>query len=320
MAHGLDLDFNEDEAAMRAAVERFCNQHPVADVARQADLPFPRALWRALAELGVFAPAAPGHEEAGGAVAVCAIAEILGHHVFPGPLAATYLAIQVLDRQERDDLINGRSLVSLSSADSTLLPWGTAADLFLVVDGAHIARGHAPACIEPVPTLGGDTWGRALLKIDAGLPQSSRALALAAIATAAYMTGAAWRLLRDTSEHAGTRRQFGKTLGEFQAVSHPLADCAIAITAAQTLARAAACSFDGADASRAETLAAGARWSAQRAGLATAFACHQVLGGIGITLEGPAFHITRRIRQLASTPPSGKREQALLLADTGLGA
>ena len=65
--------------------------------------------------------------------------------------------------------------------------------------------------------------------------------------------------------------------------------------------------------------AAGAILSARRASLKTAFACHQVYAGIGITLEGPAFHLSRRIRQMASQPPFGCGEQALILAHTGLG-
>jgi alkylation response protein AidB-like acyl-CoA dehydrogenase len=144
------------------------------------------------------------------------------------------------------------------------------------------------------------------------------------IATAAYLTGAAWQLLRATSTHAATRKQFGKTLGEFQAVAHPLADCAIRLTAAQTLARAAACSFGecGTDSGlyQATSLAAAAVMSARRASLGTAFACHQVFAGIGITLEGPVFHVSRRIRQVASTPPGGDRERDILLNEIGLGA
>ena len=98
-----------------------------------------------------------------------------------------------------------------------------------------------------------------------------------------------------------------------------LADNAISLTSAQTLARAAACSFDCCDLDESERLAAGALFAARRSGLNTAFTCHQVLGGIGVTLEGPSFHITRRIRQLASSPPTGVREREQLLADAGLG-
>jgi hypothetical protein len=151
------------------------------------------------------------------------------------------------------------------------------------------------------------------------LQGSGRGLVIGNIVTAAYLSGAAWRLLESASEHAATRRQFGKSLGEFQAVTHPLADCAIGLTAAQTLARAAACSFDSGAAREAAHLAAGALVAARRTSLKTAFDCHQVFGGIGVTLEGPAFHVSRRIRQLASSPPTGTREQELLLAQAGLG-
>ena len=93
MASGLDLSYNEDQEAIRAAIDRFCTQHNVADIARQSDAPFPRELWRQLAGQGAFYPASPENPEAGGALEVCAISETLGQHVFPGPIAATYLAI-----------------------------------------------------------------------------------------------------------------------------------------------------------------------------------------------------------------------------------
>jgi Acyl-CoA dehydrogenase, C-terminal domain len=178
----------------------------------------------------------------------------------------------------------------LSSADNTLLPWGMEADLFLIVGASDIARATVPARIEPVPTLGGETWGRAMLEMEETLPGASRAFIIGNISTAAYLASAAWRLLRDASAYATVRKQFGKTLGEFQAVTHPLADCAIGLSAAQTLARAAACNFDSAasgELHEASCLAAGAMMSARRASLA---------------------------------PPAGAREQDLLLNATGLGA
>ena len=55
-------------------------------------------------------------------------------------------------------VIDGRALVSLSSAGSTLLPWGTEADLFLIVGAADIARAHAP---DPI-AAGADTGRRNL--------------------------------------------------------------------------------------------------------------------------------------------------------------
>ncbi len=102
MAAGLDLAvLARSRRRFRAAIDRFCTQQDVAACARQSGQPLPRELWRQLAELGAFAPAAPGNREAGGALEVCAISETLGHHLFPGPIAATYLAIQVLRRRMR---------------------------------------------------------------------------------------------------------------------------------------------------------------------------------------------------------------------------
>jgi alkylation response protein AidB-like acyl-CoA dehydrogenase len=323
MTGALQFSYSEEQEAMRAALDRFCTQQDVAQYARQSGLPFPRALWRELADLGVFAPASPGNREAGGALAVCAIAETLGAHVFPGPVPATFLAIQVLDPEAANELIEGRALLSLSSAGSTLLPWGVDANLFLVVGPFGIARACAPATVERVQTLGGEAWGRATLTIDKPLADPGRGFTLCNLATAAYLTGAAWRLLRATSAHAAIRKQFGKTLGEFQAVTQPLADCATGLTAAQNLARAAACHFDSSGAAaghNADILAAAAVMSARRSSLHAANVCHQVFAGIGITLEGPAFYISRRLRQLASTPPLGMREQNLLLSAAGLGA
>jgi alkylation response protein AidB-like acyl-CoA dehydrogenase len=93
------------------------------------------------------------------------------------------------------------------------------------------------------------------------------------------------------------------------------------LVAAATLARAAAWRFDG-DGSddrghSAEmscgALAAGARLSAERAALESAYVSHQVFGAVGITLEGRIYHITRRIRQLASQPPSDASARESLL-------
>ncbi len=318
---GLSFDYGEEQDAIRASADRFCAQHAVREQARSTSAPFPRALWQQLAELGAFTLLLPG--DAGGALSMCAILETLGGHLFPGPLAATYTALQVLSADTAAGVIDGRLLVSLSASGETLLPFAPDADLFLTVDGEQITMAHPPEYIEPVATLGGETWGRAPLTTAAPGQHAARALLVGNLASAAYLCGAGWHLLHDACSHAATRRQFGKTLGEFQAVSHPLADCAIALSAAQSLTRAAASAFDLSTAQcddawqQARHQGAGAVLSARRASLATAHVCHQVFGGIGITLEGPAFHVSRRIRQLASVPLAGQRERDVLLAAAG---
>lgn len=321
----LDLEYNADQVAIITAVERFCEQNDVADHARNPQRPFPRELWRDLAQLGVFAPAAPTiNGEGGGALEISAICEALGRHAFPGPIPATYLAMQLLDDDEAFAVMTGQSLVCLSQQGDSVLPWGTEAEVFLICGATGITRAQAPTYVPPVKVMGGETWGRNRLQVAEPMQNSARGLAVAHIASAAYLTAAAMQLLRLASEHAAERREFGRSLGDFQAVSHPLADCAIWVTAAQTLTRTAACGFDLVGYNKAgramiERQAAGAVISARRAALRSAFTSHQVFGAIGVTLEGPAFHFTRRIRQIASLPPLGAQEQNQVLAYAGLG-
>ena len=85
------------------------------------------------------------------------------------------------------------------------------------------------------------------------------------------------------------------------------------LDAAATLARIAAHAWDE-NAADLRARAAAARLSATRAALDAAHTAHQLFGAQGITLEGPVFHVSRRIRQLASQPPPPDAARDALLA------
>jgi alkylation response protein AidB-like acyl-CoA dehydrogenase len=315
----LDLDFNEDQRAIAGALSSFCTDHLGLHNLKQLQPAFDRASWRALAELGIFAPGTFLGE--GGALEICAISEALGKHVFPGPIAATYLAAQVLEGDELASVVDGNILVSLSNTGDTLLPWGSEAAIFLQTDGWAIHRAASTGILKAEQTLGGEPWARGSLVIKIrNLAHAERGLLLNAISTSAFLTAAGMQLVTESSDYANVRKQFGKTLGEFQGVAHPLADALISLTAAQQLARAAACCFDAGQLAEAKAYAAAAAVSSRRAALKAAYVCHQVYAGIGITLEGPAFHITRRIRQLASQAPGDAAGKQQLLKQIGLGS
>jgi len=317
-ARSLDLDFNEDQRAIADAVSSFCVDHIDLHNLKKLQPVFERASWKALARLGVFAPATSLGE--GGALEICAISEVLGTHIFPGPVAATFLAAQVLHGDELAHVVDGKALVSLSNTGDTVLPWATEATIFLHTDGTAIHRAIINGALHAVETLGGEPWARGALSVtQRNLAGSERGVLLNHIAITAYLAGAGLQLVKESSDYANVRKQFGKTLGEFQGVAHPLADAQIGLTAAQQLARAAACCFDANQIAEANHYAAGATVSARRAALKAAYVCHQVYAGIGITLEGPAFHITRRIRQLASQAPGDAASKQQLLKQIGLG-
>jgi alkylation response protein AidB-like acyl-CoA dehydrogenase len=294
-----DLELDDAQQAIGSSVAQFCRDR--APEARDAAVAFDRKHWRGLAELGVLSLATP--DGAGGAREVVAAMEALGAAVFAGPLAATFCAAQLLAEPERQAVVDGEALVSLGAPP--LLPFAPVADLFIEFDASSPSRAwraRPRGAVESVETLAGDPWGRVELDREEELAGAASALALSEIARAAYLAGAGQRLLDDAAEHARTRTQFGRTIGEFQAVAHPLADCSIRLSAAVALARIAAAAFDAKEAGHG-SYAAAARLSAAGAALEAVYVCHQAFGAVGITLEGPAFRVARRVRQLVSEPP-----------------
>ena len=312
----LDLDLDEGQQALFDAVARLCRDRCDDDAVRALSGRFPREPWRALAELGVLGIGTPEGE--GGALEMVAALEALGRAVFPGPLVATFLATRLLPEAERVRVVSGEAVVCVATPPE--LPWGPDADLFVEIEAgleqAFLAEPRGE--IEPVATLGAEPWGRGELVRATPLENLSVALCTADVARAAYLAAAGRRLVEGAAEHARTRRQFGRAIGEFQAVAHPLADAVIALDGAALLARAAAFRLDGLEPStpahEAVAWAAAARLAATRAALDAVHVGHQVFGAVGITLEGPAFHVSRRIRQVASIPPSDHRARPAILA------
>jgi alkylation response protein AidB-like acyl-CoA dehydrogenase len=323
----IDLEFDDAQQSIASAVSQFCRERCDADRVKRESGQFPRGLWDELAQLGMLAIGTPEGE--GGALEMIAAMEVLGAHVFPGPLVATFLANKVLEETERLAVVEGRSIVCAGSAP--LVPWAGAADLFLEIDGERVFKARADGPVEEVETLGGEPWGRLQLIREAELPGGLLGIVFADIALAAYQTGAGTALVEAASHHASTRTQFGRAIGEFQAVAHPLADCSMDLAAAQGLVRRAGFLYDEvddlnekgeSDASRLTSIremACGAKLSANGAALRAANVCHQVFGANGITLEGPVFHVTRRIRQLASQSRSDRAEREVLLGAIGMG-
>jgi alkylation response protein AidB-like acyl-CoA dehydrogenase len=313
MAPGLDLAFDDAQQAVADALAGFCADRCPEEVVKAAGV-FPAQLWRELAELGVLALVTP--EGDGGAVELVAALESLGRAVFPGPLPATFFATQLLPEAERRAVAAGEALVSLGAPP--LMPWAPLAGIFVAVAEGRATLARPRGEVEALATLGGEPWGRLELEIVRDLGDTERAQVVHDIALAAYAAAAGARLVDATAEHARTRRQFGRPIGDFQAVAHPLADRHMELAAAATLARAAAFHFDTGHAAAARSHAAAARLSACRAGVEAAHTCHQLFGAEGITLEGPVFHVTRRLRQLASQPPGDGPARAALLERLGM--
>jgi alkylation response protein AidB-like acyl-CoA dehydrogenase len=112
-------------------------------------------------------------------------------------------------------------------------------------------------------------------------------------AAAAEALGVAQRALDLGVEHAKTRTQFGKPIGTYQAVSHPLAQTYTDAELSRSLVYWAAwCVAEDDD--RAPLAAAAAKAFATEAAVAACERSIQVLGGVGFTWEHPLHRFYKR--------------------------
>ena len=119
------------------------------------------------------------------------------------------------------------------------------------------------------------------------------------IAVAAFAIGGAQRALEMTVEYAKEREQFGKPIGSFQGLAHPVADMATEITGARVLVHQAAWR-------RSEGLSLGplahmAKYYASDVFKRTTKVGQQVFGGVGFTRAIDIQLYFRRAKQLEIT-------------------
>ena len=283
--------FTPDQQALAEAVRGYCRAKCTDEVRRTPADEFPAGFWAGLADLGVFALADPNED--GGAGEILAASFELGRAAAPGPVAATFFAAHALPADEAGGIVAGAELVSVGVPP--LMPWAAVADVFVewAEDKAWLVRRVGDA--QPVETLGDEPWARVRVERDRPLDRVPAAADLFHLAVAGYAVGAGRRVVDVAVEHARTRTQFGRRIGSFQAVAHPLVDASLALEAAEKLSIVAARAVDRGEA---DGLAAAARLSASRAAMQAALVSHQTLGAVGYSIEGPIGHVTRRIRQL----------------------
>jgi alkylation response protein AidB-like acyl-CoA dehydrogenase len=181
------------------------------------------------------------------------------------------------------------------------------------------------ASLDPTRRLGTVTIEGAVVPPERRLPRLDHELARDLIATlvAAECAGLASWCLDTASEYAKVREQFGRPIGQFQAVKHRCADMLIAVEQARCAAWDAALALDAAldpERRKEASLAASIAGSlGPRAALRCAKDCIQVLGGVGFTWEHDAHLYLKRataLRQLLDSTRWRARAAAAALAGT----
>lgn len=265
------------------------------------------ALWHRLAALGVTGLLVPEeHGGTGGTPVDLVVAfERIGYHGAPGPLIESIaLAPALLAPTGSAALLpkiaEGGALVSVAAPPHApyALDADVADEVFAIVDGslAPAQPGTAHGSVDPSRRL------FTAVVDDDRLPLPPRGLAraldLASLACAAQLLGAGERMLAETVTYLGQRRQFGRVIGEYQALKHAAADVRVALDFAQPLVLGAAFAMhdDAADAPRAVSAAKVAATDAAAFAARTALQLH---GAIGYTLECDLSVWFLRVRALA---------------------
>jgi acyl-CoA dehydrogenase len=237
---------------------------------------FNQSRWREVVELGVID--VESHE--GTIVDTATAFMAIGRAGMAGPLLEAHLAAAAGYVSDREEIVTSAFPRSKArDPRGTLVGWGAVADIVIdASSGAVLHRGRLPAVAPTYPMPHG--W---LDRAPAGVPSTSVLARLWTIGAAA-IAGLADAAVKQSVEHAKTRRQFGRALGSFQAVQTQLVDAFLAVrTLRSAVLDAASRAADGQPA--AEHAAAIAWLAAGRASRTVERNCHQVHGATGFVLE-----------------------------------
>ncbi|MGW7274623.1 acyl-CoA dehydrogenase [Streptomyces sp. NPDC054864] len=330
MGIGITQEQRELAAAVRGWSARAVPPEEIRKLLDAPSAPGGRpAHWDGLAEQGLLAVHLP--EECGGGggdlVDLAVALEEAGRAALPGPYLASSLASAVLHRAGAHGLaaelasgarvgavaLGAGTLTAVSVTDGYVLD-GTAppvlcgadADLlilaaesahgteWLAVDAAELTvRTHEGADpTRPTAEVSADgvevPAGR-VLGVDAALVRD-----LACALYAADACGVAAWALETATEYAKVREQFGRPIGQFQAVKHLCADMLVRLEQARALAWDAARAADEPSPEVRGLVCALAAGAALDAAYSCAKDAIQILGGIGFTWEHDAHLYLRR--------------------------
>jgi alkylation response protein AidB-like acyl-CoA dehydrogenase len=327
----MNFDLTEDQRDIRRTAREFlAARYPLDQVRRIAIDGEPDPHWDEIVELGW-----PDIAEYG-MVELAVVAEQLGYALAPSPLASTWAAKLLYPALE------GRGTVAMWDEDGSAdpeaptlkanggltgvkiaVPHADVADTIVVTaeGGRHFAVQAADATIEPARALDAT---RPLFTVRfEGTPGEeitgtdwSRAWHGTAVMAAAESVGVAARVTQMAVEYAKDRKQFGRAIGSYQAVSHACAQMFLETEGARNVAYWAAWALEH-DPENASLATYCAKAYASDAAVNVARSAMQVHGGIGFTWEHDLHLFLKRAEANAHTYGDARwhREQvaALLL-------
>jgi len=338
----MDLSLGESQQMLVATfAEMLARECPSTLVRDSEESGFAATLWKRYCDLGANIMGLP---EASGGLAMGMlelglVAMQSGRALAPVPFVEVVTAGRLLAQMAPGDplltaIAAGQAVLSLALPDRDsargrggmqMIPFGAVADAVVAIVGGDLVIVEAGDAHRS-PRLR-ELGSGALARWDLAAAAKRRVLARGERATLAMARAAAeWKLLAGFSlagiarraleigaEYARQRVQFGVPIGGFQAIAHPLAECAIRVDGAELLCFEAAWA-DGEDPVRFDMLASMAfAWAAQTATRTADVSLH-THGGYGFSTEYDIQIYFRRARAVASIG-GGARDELQTVAE-----
>jgi alkylation response protein AidB-like acyl-CoA dehydrogenase len=300
----VNFDLSDDQRTIKStARELLAARYPLSEVRRLAledERGFTDAQWGEMVELGW-----PEIADIG-TVEMIVVAEELGYALAPTPLQSTWAA--GLLGASLEDGQHGAVVVGELAFDA-----GTA-DVLVDWDGAVVAG----ASIEPVRALDPT---RRLFRVSGGDRSGGgdveRGRLQVMVMNAAESVGVAERAMEMAVAYAKERKQFGRPIGTYQAVSHACAQMLLEVEGARSAVYWAAWALDH-EPETAPLAAACAKAYASDCGRRVPRAALQVHGGIGFTWEHDLQFFLKRGEANAHTYGEAAEHRERIAALAGL--
>lgn len=306
----MNLHISEEQRLLKDAIGKlFATESSMERVRAAEKKGYDANLWNALCAAGVPIMRVPEEqgglgyslldailiaEEAGKQLASVPLAEAIAAAGLLAKLASSDAAAEFLDR------VMSGSLITLSLADTTERPVqavSSVAEAILVLEGDCVSLLIPPATEMFERNLGDSALVRRALsgpdstglKIELAKGEAARNAYLASIEewyllAAAMQTGLASRGLEMAAAYSKERHAFGRPIGSFQGIAHPLADAITEVEGAQLLNWRAAYTLSRGSDDAAASIPMAYWWATQTAANAMAKALH-TFGGYGVSLE-----------------------------------
>jgi alkylation response protein AidB-like acyl-CoA dehydrogenase len=310
----VNFDFSDDQQAIKRTAKDLLAARFTAERLRElAEAErYDEDAWKEICELGwpgIFI----GEEHGGqglGAVELIILMEELGYALAPLPFLSNAAAGLVLQHSGSDEqrerwlpgIASGEARGTVGvvrDGEAALVPDGGSAEVIVLVENGDTASAveASAAEVEPLETIDA-TRRYARVRSEGGEPlvgEPRGGMDRVATAVAAELTGVSQRAMEMAVDYARERKQFGRPIGSYQAVSHPCAQMLLEIEGARSTTYWAAWCADAEPetlplaSSMAKAYASDAGWNVTASAL-------QVHGGIGFTWEHDLHFFLKRAR------------------------